>query len=127
MARPWVGSCCIGDWGWCLRLGGVKVSPRFVSAELLFQSQNAAIELAHKLGLAEARIAELQGKVPRPEFAIYMPRQPGKSTMNSMHVINELAKMVQQLTRPADPEGRGWQHPSLAYVEECRNRIKGMI
>ncbi len=35
------------------------MTARFVSAELLFQFQNAAIELAQKLGAAEARIVEL--------------------------------------------------------------------
>lgn len=117
------------------------MTARFVSAELLFQFQNAAIELAQKLGAAEARIVELNeqvsmmkllanhsfGKLGQPESVLYMPRQPGKSTMNSIHVIRELTTMVQQLTRPADPEGRGWQHPSLEYVKQCRERIKGLI
>jgi len=103
------------------------MTARFVSAELLFQFQNAAIELTHKLGLAEARIAELQGKVPRPEFAIYMPRQRGKSTFHHMLLMQDLITMIRQLTQPADPEGRGWVHPPLEYVQQCRERIKGLI
>ncbi len=135
------------------------MTARFVSAELLFQFQNAAIELAQKLGAAEARIAELEGKLGPTPSPLYDPelsekvtqtardvmgdmvhrmrvgelrvssvaRQPGKSTMNSIHVIRELTTMVQQLTRPADPEGRGWLYPSLGFVQQCRERIKGLI
>lgn len=149
------------------------MTARFVSAELLFQFQNAAIELAQKLGAAEARIAELNeqvsmmkslanqsfgklGPTPSPLYdpelsekvtqtardvmgdtlrrmrlgelrVSSMPRQPGKSTMNSIRVIRELTTMVQQLTRPAGTHGRGWQHPPLEYVQQCRERIKGLI
>ena len=149
------------------------MSNRFVSAELLFQFQNAAIELAQKLGAAEARIAELNeqvsmmkslanhsfGKLGAPPSPMYDPelsekvtqtardvmgdmvhrmrlgelrvssmaRQPGKSSMNSIHVIRELVVMVRQLTRPADTHGKGWMHPPLEYVQQCRERIKGLI
>ena len=150
------------------------MTARFVSADLLFQAQNAAIELAQKLGAAEARIVELEtkasmlkslanqsfgklGPTPSPLYdpelsekvtqtardvmgELYthqirvgeprvssMPRQPGKSTLHYMLLMQNLITMIRQLTQPADPEGRGWARPSLEYVTECRNRIKGLI
>lgn len=137
------------------------MSTRFVSGELLFQVQNAAIELAQKLGAAEARIAELNeqvsmmkllanhsfgklGSAPSPLYdpelsekvtqtardvmgELYTRRQPGKSTFHHTLIIKELVVMVQELTRPADPKGRGWMHPPLEYVQQCRERIKGLI
>lgn len=127
---------------------------RFVSADLLFKSQNAAIDLATKLGAAEERIKFLEFEVKQQKNIVYgpagtptreqvdkvldqlrhggvgvieMPRQAGKATFSNQLIILELVKMVKQLTLPADSKGRGFMHPSLEYVEQCRERIKGLI
>lgn len=139
-------------------------TPRYVSADLLFQVQNAAIELAKKLGAAEARIAELEdykqlsktmlnqtfGKLgstsnlyagaPVCEHPINpfeekrkvraAPRDHGKSTLAGVireaklvGMLRNAHEMIEALTRPADPQGRGWIHPDLQCVQHCRDSV----